>query len=69
MNRLRYWQLTQPQRDQANAMFLDAGTGNGYWYELGHDGNVLCRNRRLIDQINEQYRDLEGRIIAARGTA
>lgn len=69
MNRLRYWQLTQPQRDQARAMFLDAGTGDGYWYELGQDGNVLCRNRRLIDQINEQYRDLEGRITAARGTA
>lgn len=69
MSRLRFWQLNPAQRDQAHAMFLDAGTGDGYWYELGQDGHVLCRNRRLIDELHEQARDIERRTQAARGTA
>lgn len=41
-----YSQLSDKQREQARAMFLDAGSGrDNYWYETGYDGNVLCRNR------------------------
>lgn len=60
--------MSTANREQARAMFMDAGTGDGYWYELGRDGSVLCRNRRLVDETEERRRDLEARTAAARVT-
>lgn len=67
--RYRYWELSEVQREQARAMFLGAGSGDGYWYELGQDGNVLCRSRRLVDESENKRRELEALATAARGVA
>lgn len=43
---LRFHELTDRQRAEARARFLDAGTiHDDYWYELTSDGHVLCRTR------------------------
>lgn len=66
MQRLRFWELSEAQRDQARARFVDAGTGDGYWYETGTDNSVLSRNRRLIDDMQQRGADVDRRVTAAR---
>jgi len=42
---LRYQELTDKQRAEARAMFLDAGSGrDDYWYVTSYTGGILCRN-------------------------
>lgn len=47
--------LTERQRDQARARFLDARPGDGYLYELLPDGCVLCRRRAPRDRDEGDY--------------
>lgn len=45
------------QQTQARARFLDAGPDDGYTYELGRDGSVVCRkNMRGPDETDGERR-------------
>ena len=61
-------QLSTANREQARAMFMDAGTGDGYWYEFGQDG-TMRRNRRLVDETEEAPGSRRAQTAAARMTA
>lgn len=54
---LRFHELTDRQRQQARAYFLDAGTvRDRYWYEVGHINDVVCRNADPGDpNVDDEY--------------
>ncbi|MDA8093672.1 MAG: hypothetical protein M0T84_07110 [Betaproteobacteria bacterium] len=43
--KLPFTQLSESEQARARAMFVDARASDGYLYELGVDGKVLCRGR------------------------
>lgn len=49
-SRTEFTNLDAAQQEQASARFFNAGEGDGYLYELGNDGVVLCRQRPVATQ-------------------
>lgn len=56
---LRYSELSDAQRNQARARFLDAGTmRDNYWYEVGGaSGTLICRNRNPEESLDDEMID------------
>jgi len=43
---MKFFELNPEQQRQARARFFNANHNDGWHYEIGTTGHVLCRNRR-----------------------